>query len=96
MTPVHLVAASVGFLLLGFVVQRRVMGAGGGKLRGWLPILITAPCLAVTASLMLRCKTGEETMTFLIWLCASAILLFLLIGMGVGHLVGRILDKAKR
>lgn len=94
MSPVSLVAAAVGFLLLGFVIQRNAQGAGREKLWGWMPMLLTALCLLVTGSLMLRYNTGEDTISFLIWFFASSVLLFLLVGMAAGRLVGRILDKA--
>lgn len=94
MSPVSLVAAAVGFLLLGFMIQRNAQGAGRGKLWGWMPMLLTALCLLVTGSLMLRYNTGENTISFLIWFFASAVSLFLLVGMAAGRLVGRILDKA--
>ena len=94
MSPVSLVAAAVGFLLLGFMIQRKAQGTGGGKLWGCMPMLLTALCLLVTGSLMLRYNTGEDTISFLIWFFASAVLLFLLVGMAAGRLVGRILDEA--
>lgn len=96
MTPVHVVAAAVGFLLLGFFLQRAAMGAGGRRFWGWALILITALCLAGTVFLMLRNNTGADTLAFLLWFFASAILLFLLIGMVLGRLIGRILEKANR
>lgn len=96
MTPVHLVAAAVGFLLLGFFIQKAAMDSGKGTLWQWLPVLITVLCLGVTGSLMLHNNTGDDTLTFLIWFFASAALLFLLIGMVVGRLFGRFLEKASQ
>lgn len=96
MTHVYLVAAGVGFLLLGFLIQRAATGTGTRKYTRYIPVPITGLCLAASVCMAAQYNTGEATLDFLLWFFAAGISLFLLTGMILACLIGRILDKSNR